>query len=108
MTRAELAEALKAEDPETVQHALIAAALHDRDAAWLERTLMRFLSDSREGVRGIAANGLGHVARLHGSLDLNVVVPVLREMAGRGGWEGGKATDALDDIAVYMRDTDPR
>ena len=55
---------------EKVCNALIRLALHDPDPVWLETLFTSKLNNSDPWVRGVAALCLGHVARIHGYLNL--------------------------------------
>lgn len=49
-----------------------------------------------------AAISLGHLARLHGQLDLAIVMPELKKLAADSGTDG-QAQDARDDIRTFLR-----
>ena len=82
--------------------AIIRAALTISDREWVESTLLKALSDQRLEVRRAALLGFGHLARLHGQLDLEMVVPLLKQYLGDDVL-GGTAEDALEDIATFVR-----
>ena len=63
---------------------------------------VRLTRDEDEDVAGLAVTGLGHLARLHGELDLDVVLPVLHELRDTPGPLAGRAEDALDDIEGFL------
>ncbi len=50
----------------------------------------------------VAATSIGHLARLHGLLDLDVIVPLLQELL-HDPEIGGLAEDALADIRMFVR-----
>jgi hypothetical protein len=99
--RAEAELDMASPDADTVCGALVRAALHDSDWRWVQGWALRLARDSRPQVRGCAVTSLGHVARLHGTLDLDVVVPLLEELAGDPAI-GGRVEDALDDIRMFV------
>lgn len=83
--------------------ALLRLSLHDTDPKWLEATLLPYLRHEHHGVRGVAAMCLGHVARLHGTLELDKVIPAIRVLLKDDVRETrGKAEAALADIEVFM------
>ena len=99
------AEAILAEGEESaVCETLIAAALYDDDAAWIESWCARLAGSSSPSVRGAAAICLGHVARrfrsIHGdSLEL------LRELGlDDDDYVRGQAQDALEDVEMFASD----
>lgn len=99
--RSQAAAELASEDWERISLALLRLALHDPDPEWLQSLLLGHLRHQHEWVRGVAALGLGHVARIHGWLKKDEVVPALQELLGNPSTRG-KAEDALEDIAMYV------
>jgi hypothetical protein len=85
---------------EEICHAMIAVALNEQDWKWVQdKCLYFFMSDNVE-ISGLAATCLGHVARIHGQIDKDKVMPILRsrlnepEIAGR-------IEDAINDIDMF-------
>jgi hypothetical protein len=93
--------ALRGSDSAAISRALLAVALHDPDWTWVQEHCLRLLSAADPDVRGLAATCLGHLARIHGTLDLDRVEPKLRELR-KDPEVGGRAEDALDDIQQFM------
>ena len=81
--------------------ALTRLALNDPDPEWLEGIFMAHLSNPDPWVRGVSALCLGHVARLHGTIDTSKVVPALKRLLEDSETEE-KARDALDDIETFI------
>ncbi|MCA9624038.1 MAG: hypothetical protein KC731_33675 [Myxococcales bacterium] len=101
--RTEAEVELASGDSDRISVALLRLTLHDDDPKWLEATLLPYLQHEQAWVRGVAAMCLGYVARLHGTLDLDVVIPAIRELLDDETRETrGKAEDALDDIEIFM------
>jgi hypothetical protein len=87
--------------PPEIAGALIGLALHEDDWRWVQDTALSYLTHPDAGLRGTAALALGHLARLHGELDTARVLPALRELL-TDATTAGRATDALDDIDIYL------
>ena len=81
--------------------AMIALALTEPDRQWMERQLVELMRDADGSVRSIAALAVGHLARVHGQIDLEEVMPVLQELLGDGEAAGNTA-NALDDIGTFV------
>ena len=80
---------------------LVRVALRDSDWWWVQEHCLRLTAATDPDVRRVAATCLGHLARIHGQLDLDRVEPRLREL--RADAEVcGSAKDALDDIQQFM------
>lgn len=68
----------------------------------MERQLVELMRDVDGSVRSIAALAVGHLARAHGQIDLEGVMPVLQELL-EDNEAGGNATNAVDDIRMFVR-----
>ena len=101
MDRAEAEAVLRGQDPTAICEALVRVALHDPDWAWVQEHCLRLTAATDPEVRGVAATCLGHLARIHGMLDLIRVEPTLRQLR-RDPEVRGHAEDALDDIQQFM------
>ncbi len=105
--RALLERQLNDANPEVVIHALLSAAYHDPDAGWVEAHCRRLAGHPDVWVRRNAAACLGHLARIHRTLDLASALPVLERLAAdpeTRGW----AEDALSDLRVFLPPEPPR
>jgi len=97
---------LASEEPTLVMYALLRLSLHGPDFAFAERMALKHATHPDEWVRRNAAAALSHVARLHGSIDLDAVMTTLVKMLDdpeASGW----ADDSLDELEIYMK-TDRR
>jgi hypothetical protein len=97
---------LASEEPTLVMYALLRLSLHGPDFAFAERMALEHAAHPDAWVRRNAATALSHVARLHGSVDLEAVMTTLVNMLDDPeafGW----ADDALDELEIYMK-TDRR
>ena len=101
--RTEIVRDLESDDRDTIVRALLAAALHDSDRRFLEDQIVRFLQHGDPWVRGAAAIGAGHVARLHRTIDVERVVPLIERLLAHPETLG-KAEDALEDIYGSLKD----
>ncbi len=93
--------ALSSSDVERINDALLRLSLFSPDWRSIQGVCLRFLKHPAADVRGLAATCLGHLARLHRILDLEIVVPALKSLLDDP-QAGGRAQDALDDINVYI------
>ena len=61
--------------------AILSLAYYDRDWRWVHTECLRLLKeDTDRYVRGLAATCLGHLARIHRKLDLEIVKPALEQL----------------------------
>ncbi len=101
MSRSETESALASEQADTVTKALLSATYYDADWRWVEDHCLRLLDSSSHDVRGLVITCLGHLARIHGILDRDAVVPILHRLV-HDPEVGGRAQDALDDVEMYV------
>ena len=86
---------------EEICETLVALALHEDDAAWVESICLEFTRHPSPNVRAIAATCLGHLARIHGQLNLGLVLPSLQRLL-QDPSTSGYAENALSDIEIFM------
>lgn len=72
------------------------------DARWIQDKCLDLINeDSRNSMKGLAITCLGHLARIHGTIDSKAVIPVLnrckknRDLSGR-------VESAMDDIEQFV------
>ncbi|MGZ8843377.1 MAG: hypothetical protein ACXW18_06920 [Pyrinomonadaceae bacterium] len=82
---------------------LISVAMFEDDRAWAQAQCLKFARHDDSFVRGVAATGLAHVARIHGAIDEDEVVPVVRELLHDSDpATRGKAQDAFADFSTFL------
>lgn len=102
MKRDDINSALTSSNPTARSRALLAAALHDDDWQWVQARCLAGLNDPDLEVVCSAATGLGHLARIHGTLDVERVTPALDCLMNRPE-TAGIAEDVLEDIWMFVR-----
>jgi HEAT repeat protein len=81
----------------------LAVALHEPDVNWAQTFLISLVGNESPVVRGNAVQGLGHLARLHGKLDVVIARPVVvAALADPDPYVRGQAENAQDDLKVYL------
>ena len=87
---------------EEICETLIGLALHDSDWEWVQERSIELSHHSQWPIRAVAATSLGHLARIHKCIDRPRVTARLDEML-QDEKVRGYASDALSDIAMFMR-----
>jgi hypothetical protein len=90
-------------DSRQICSALVCVAFYDRDWRWSQDRFLEFLSNNDPAIRGLAATCRGHLARIHGKLDTERVLPALK-LSCNDPEISGRVEDALDDIKMYLKD----
>jgi hypothetical protein len=78
-TREELLEMLESGDASRIAGGLYSATYHDSDWRWVQGQCLRFLAYQSSQVRWAAATCLGDLSVFHHKLDLELVLPALKE-----------------------------
>jgi hypothetical protein len=91
---------LASSDPYAVNEAILRLALYDPDGAWVTDRALELLQSPNANIRMVAATALGHVARIHRTIDRERVIPALQRLRDNPETVG-RAEDALDDIAIF-------
>ena len=82
---------------------LVTLALADSDWRKVQTYCLAFLEYHDDDVREVAATCIGHLARIHHQLDLDLVLPALyRHQSDPGRYVAGAVDDALSCIERFM------
>lgn len=94
---------LASKDRDVICRTLVSVAMFEDDRAWAQAQCLRFARHDDSFIRGVAATGLGHIARIHGAIDEDDVMPVVRELLHDSDpATRGKAQDALSDFSTFL------
>lgn len=102
MERAEIEHLLDSGHEPAMIEAILSAALFDPDWQWAQNLCLRYLNHRFKWVRWNAVTGFSHIARIHGQLDTNVVIPRLSALKDDPDI-GPNVRDSLDDIPFFLR-----
>jgi hypothetical protein len=101
------AEAILESGPaEAISLTLIRLALHHDDWRWVQGKCLEFVEHGDVWVRRNSATALGHLARLHGELDVTPVLAALQKLKldpQVASW----AEAAIDDLTIFLRSAEP-
>ena len=101
LPKAEAERIFESGDLHDSREALVSMALNETDWRWVQEKCLGFTSHADASVRSVAATCLGHVARIHGQLDLDRVMPRL-EFLLRDPETAGYAETAIDDVHMFV------
>ena len=104
ISRKEAEGAFRSSDIETITVALLRLVLHDPDAAWLQNTVLNFIEHPEPMIRGCAATCLGHIARIHKTIDVERSILALTKLL-EDPTCSGKAEDAIEDIQMFATES---
>ncbi|SRR6266704_2747874 len=83
-------------------HGLLSLALYDPDWKWVQDRSLELLQDPDLDLVATAILALGHVGRLHGRLELDIVLPELEALKTNEAL-AGRVSDVLNDIDIFVR-----
>ena len=101
ISRPDAEAAFASDDVERTCDALVRLAFHDDDRHFVQEHCLRLATDPRWELREIALTCLGHVARIHGAIDRERVVPVVMALVDDPK-VGGTAETVLEDFEIFL------
>lgn len=83
ISRQEAEKEFDSNNPSRISNALLRITYHDSDWLWVQSKCLELINYPDRNVKSIAVTCLGHLARIHGTLDIDKVVPVARYIGGQ-------------------------
>jgi len=102
ISRGEAESAFATDDADRIIDALLSVTYYDPDWRWVQGWCLRLAKSPSVWVRRTAVTCLGHLARIHGILDMHIVQPVLDGLA-KDPEVSGAVEDAWDDIEQFLK-----
>ncbi|MFJ4247399.1 hypothetical protein SAMN04488483_0546 [Pseudomonas helmanticensis] len=87
--------------------ALTSIGLNEVDRVWAQDLCLKHLFNETEAIVASAITALGHIARRHGELDTDEVLPALEITKGKFPSLVGSIEDTLDDIGAFTAENPP-
>ncbi len=95
---------INSEDLDTQVNGLLSLAQQADDWEYAQDLMIRYSDDSDENIRGIAILCFGHIARIHGMIDQELVMPIVEKaLYDESSFVRGHADSALDDIRRFCK-----
>jgi hypothetical protein len=99
-SKKQILEQLKSNKVSIVTNALLYATFNFNDWVWVQDECLKLVNNQNIDIKGLSVTCLGHLARIHSSIDKEKVLPILfiklndKDISGR-------VQDALDDIKMF-------
>jgi hypothetical protein len=93
---------LSAGRPDDIPLTLIRLSYHEPDWRWVQDLCIEFSSHRDPWIRRACATAIGHLARIHRTLDKDQVVPLLYKLL-KDPEMGDAADDTLDELQIYLQ-----
>lgn len=86
---------------ENVVTGLVSIGMSEEDPVWAQAICLQYLSSKTEAIAASAITALGHIARRHGRLDTETILPALENLKRRMPSLQGVIEDTIDDIEMF-------
>ncbi|WP_314916592.1 hypothetical protein [Pseudomonas helleri] len=94
---------LKSNDEQTILDAIMHMTFNVNDPEWIQKKCIEQINLKKSSnITGLAITCLGHIARLHGVINENTTIPLLKKLLKDKEFSG-RAEDALDDIEQFTK-----
>jgi hypothetical protein len=103
LTRPELEKLIESGNETAITDALLSAAYYDSVWRWVQDLCLRFIRHADRGIRSNAVICLGHIARIHRTLDINIVLPQLAALKEQDPSITPWVEEAVEDIRFFLR-----
>lgn len=98
----ELLTLIYSDDPDAIVRGLVSLALYAEDLEFIQNTMLEYSQHKHENVKGIAILGFGHLARRFGTIDKELVLPIVYAgLQDESEIVRGHADSALNDIQMF-------
>ncbi|MGX4587643.1 hypothetical protein [Paenibacillus chitinolyticus] len=95
---------INSNDPGTIVNGLLSLALYADDGVFVQDLMVRYSQHRNENIRGIAILCFGHIARLHGTVNKELIIPLIHNaLKDESTFVRGHAYSALDDIELFYK-----
>jgi len=90
------------DNEEEVVNTLLYVCFNYDDWEWVQDKCLELLEYNNENICGLAITCLGHIARIHSTIDKKKVLGKLQNKMGDERF-AGRIEDALDDIHIFVK-----
>ena len=98
----EAENAVNSKNPEIVCDGLLRLTYHDSDWQRVQNLCLHFIKSENIQIRSLAVTCLGHLARIHHTLDIEQVIPILKNLL-QDKEIAGRVEDTLEDIEMFIQ-----
>lgn len=97
-----LVSLLNSDNAGKIAETLLYIAFNVNDTEWATELFMEYADTADEDISGLALTCLGHLARINGTINREMIIPFLiRKIENTEGIISARAQDAIDDINTY-------
>lgn len=101
-SKKELEEMFNSSDENLSTNALLYVVFNVNDFNWVQNMCLKLIDSKSKTMCLLAITCLGHIARIYGKIDGNVVY-ILKKLSKGNGEKAGIAEQALGDIKMFVK-----
>jgi len=98
--KAEMERLISSNDEELIINTLLDICFNFDEWEWVQDVCLKLMTFENENICGLAITCIGHIARIHSTIDKKKVLPVLKDKMNDERFLG-RVEDALDDINMF-------
>lgn len=87
--------------PKEISRALIAMSFYEKNVSHIERWCLYWCNSTNIEISSAAVISLGHIARIHGRITKEAVLPILNILKNRQGLQGGVRMQLMTSTFLY-------
>ncbi|MFC5404682.1 hypothetical protein [Cohnella soli] len=100
----EIINQINSDNPDTIVRGLLSLALNADDGEFVQDLMVRYSQHKNENIRGIAILSFGHIARIHRTVNKDLIIPHINDaLNDKSKFVRGHAHSALDDINMFCK-----
>ncbi|MDK8182029.1 CPCC family cysteine-rich protein [Paenibacillus sp. UMB4589-SE434] len=100
----EIINLINSDNPDTIVRGFLSLALNADDGEFVQELMVRYTQHNNENIRGIAILCFGHIARIHGAVNKELIIPLINDaLNDESSFVRGHANSDLDDINMFCR-----
>jgi hypothetical protein len=99
----EIEKKLRSKDSTIVINTLLEITFHNQNWEWVQDLCIELLENKNPDIKGLAVTCIGHIARIHGTIDKEKVLKAF-ESRKNDHTINGRIEDAIDDINMFVTD----
>jgi len=105
MTKEQILAVLQSNDVAAIENALVSLVFFEEDFEFAKKLIFNYAKNSDEAIRGTAILCIGHLARIHKNLPIEITIEIIEgALKDNSHYVREQAESAASDINVYIPD----
>ncbi|MBW7473877.1 hypothetical protein K0T92_03900 [Paenibacillus oenotherae] len=100
----EIMNLINSDNPGTIVNGLLSLTFNADDGEFVQELMVHYTQHKNENIRGIAILCFGHIARIHATVNKELIIPLINDaLKDESSFVRGHAHSALDDINMFCK-----